>query len=133
MKIRYQISDAWQPSEIIQLVEAASWGISTLGIVCPKSKLNIKLLTGANETTLGTTERLKSKRYEIRVIYHKDFLRTFFHELMHVKQYHLEKLNMDKKSWKGVTYENFSYLESPWEVEARGMEDYLLHEFLEVY
>jgi hypothetical protein len=49
---------------------------------------------------------------------------TLFHELIHVKQYVLEGLDVNKKIWKGIkTKSSVSYSKLPWEVEAYRLEE----------
>lgn len=83
---------------------------------------------------LGETH-VKKDHYEIRI--NKKIPKhlqtiTLFHELVHVKQYELDGLYMSHKlmMFKGERHEGPSYWWYPWEIEARGMEEALLQEWL---
>lgn len=56
---------------------------------------------------------------------------TLFHELVHVKQYELDGLYMGDElmMFKGERYHGTNYWWYPWEIEARGMEEALIHEW----
>jgi hypothetical protein len=62
----------------------------------------------------------------------KAYLKTLFHELVHVHQ-HVRGDLRDKgplRLWKGVDCSELDYDDLPWELEAQAMEDSLYHEYL---
>lgn len=96
----------------------------------PKVKVRLKKMKNMGET------HVKKKHYEIRInpkINKHLQLITLFHELVHVKQYELDGLYMSNElmMFKGERFDNdLAYHWQPWEIEARGMEEALLQEWL---
>jgi hypothetical protein len=134
MKVRYIISEKWSSDILHEVIDAVEWGIQYLKIRDPKSTLTVKLITGNEEPLDGTADRIKNRRYEIRIKYAEDYLASLFHELVHIKQFIHDGLRFYPKAarWKGEKVHNPDYLESPWEMEARAMEDVLIYRFREV-
>jgi len=76
------------------------------------------------------------KRNDEEVV--SEMFRVLGHELVHVKQYVVGDLAIKAKGlyWKGVKTDVNSlkdYFKSPWEIEAYGLEQYLLKNFLEFW
>lgn len=47
-------------------------------------------------------------------------IKCLFHEFVHCHQYNIGKLKDENgQVWKGKTYDNYDYWESPWEINAR--------------
>jgi len=62
-----------------------------------------------------------------------EYLRTLFHELIHVKQFVKGELK-DRRShkyWKNEDISNIEYDDDPSEIEAREMEEVLLEKYRE--
>ena len=60
-------------------------------------------------------------------------LATIAHELTHIKQFYLRELTYSKKGnfqWYGLTMKHTEYLLTPWEMEARAMEEVLAYAYL---
>lgn len=85
----------------------------------------------------GTAVDLENGTYMILVSWYKDqdhFIKTVFHEMTHVAQYVFKGLEMtnDSVEFDGQRYKfsvdectDQEYLDAPWEVEARAMEEVL--------
>ena len=128
MRIRYIISDKWCPSTIIDVVSSAVPLSEYLGLDC---KITIKLLNTCSGE--ATTERIRSNKYEIRIAADcDDAIESLAHELVHVKQFCDNRLRVLPSGWEfeGVCYKEaqsaLEYLQQPWEMEARAMEEVLM-------
>lgn len=136
MRIRYIISEKWEPKHITTFVNAITFAVNYLKLEEPKSTLTVKLINGTeDEVEEATAEHIKSKRYEIRVARSRlcdQPLRAIFHELVHVKQFVRDGLKVFPDGttlYKGSKYtveDVESYLLAPWEMEARAMEEALM-------
>ena len=97
----------------------------------PKVKVRLKKM----KDHMGETH-VKKKHYEIHINPKlPKHLRTItlFHELVHVKQFELDGLYMSQElmMFKGERHpQDACYWWYPWEIEARGMEEALLQEWL---
>jgi hypothetical protein len=142
MNIRYSISEKWASPQIIKVIEALEFSIKYYKIQDDKSTLYAKLITGKDEPLDATADRIKNKRYELRLNHHllqddePELLKSIFHEMTHVKQFIVDGLRYNSKSgyWQGKTYPTKTaddYWFSPWEMEARAMETPLWHLFEE--
>jgi hypothetical protein len=140
MKIRYLISEKWSKAEIIEVMEAVEFAIKYYKLENNKATLTVKLQTGMLEDAEADADKLKNNRYEIRLnksrLASDKILPSIFHEMTHVKQFMFDRLNMrgNCASWRGETYPTDSpaaYFLSPWEMEARAMEEALLFFYLE--
>jgi hypothetical protein len=62
-----------------------------------------------------------------------EILSTVFHEMTHIKQFHLGELDLNRliPRWKGKKCKA-DYKNQPWEIEAHEMEAVLLKEFLDI-
>lgn len=134
MKIRYMISEKWQTPEIIEVMNALHFAIDYFKLQNEKATLTVKLQTGNIEEPEADACRLKNHRYELRLNYARlnelNLLKAIFHEMTHVKQFVYDQFLPSNKEirWKGQTFEaNMSdskaYFLSPWEMEARAMEE----------
>ena len=131
MKIRYIISDKWNSKDIHEIIDAIKFAINFYEIGDSKSTLTVKLISGVDEKVEATADRLKNKRYEIRLARAQientldAVLLALFHEMTHVKQFIKNDFNLNSAKWEGKTFklDNPSdYWFSPWEMEARAME-----------
>ena len=131
MKIRYIISENWEPELITEIVQAAAYAANYFRL---EGRCVIKLIN-TSDTDEATCEKLKSKRYEVRIARNrldKEPLRAIFHELTHIKQYAKDGLKFVNGCWqfRGEPYDTVfnleNYLLSPWEMEARAMEEALM-------
>ena len=127
MKLRLITSSKWSSYQIREILEAYDFAIKFYNLANNKGNVTLKLIN--EDSVLGTADRIKNHRYEIRVKWTdnlKELLETFFHEFTHVSQF----INNNFKikggfKWEGDSYNLEStkdYLIAPWEVQARGME-----------
>jgi hypothetical protein len=60
-------------------------------------------------------------------------VKTFFHEMTHVKQYLYGELEQKRshRVWKGTKWPNKEYSYAPWEMEARAFSDKFYEQFLQ--
>lgn len=135
MRVRFIISEKWPLDIIHEVLDAVDWAIKFYELTDSKSTLTVKLITGRDELLDGTADRIKNKRYEIRVKYAEDYLEALFHEMTHVKQFVKDGLRFyhGAAKWQNTKIHKPDYLTSPWEMEARAMEQVLLYKFQEVY
>ncbi len=141
MKIRYSISEKWDTTTIIRIMEALEFVIDFYELQDPKATLMCKLITGMDESCEGTADRIKNKRFEIRINRHlltseQEQIKAVMHEMTHVKQFINNGLRLYGKAAKfdGQQYDmntSKDYWFSPWEMEARAMEEPLYHLFEE--
>lgn len=141
MKLRYSISEQWKPEDIKRVIDAVVFCIDFYELEDPKSTLNVKLINGQYEKDEATADRIKNKRYEIRLnrlllIDDSEMLKAVFHEMTHVKQFVENGLRIYHKAarYENTKYEILNakdYWFSPWEMEARAMETPLYHFFEE--
>lgn len=140
MRIRYQISDKWGSKAIMTVIDALDFAIDFLDIEEEKSTLNVKLLTGhKSDQEDATADRLKSKRYEIRLSKasldnEEEMLKAIFHEMVHVRQFAENGLRLyarKKALYEGKEFIDFDYWFAPWEMEARAMEEPMYRLFME--
>lgn len=131
MKIRYIISEKWKPSEIYAAMQAIEFSLKYYKL--KGGHLTIKLVNNLIED--ATAERKRSNRFEIRLKQTDNILRCIFHEMTHVKQFANDGFLPAECTFKGKKYDVGSsfeaYMLSPWEMEARAMEDLLLNLFEE--
>jgi len=142
MNIRYSISEKWPSKDIKLVMDALEFAIDYYNIFDVKATLTAKLITGHDEPCDATADRIKNKRFEIRLNYQilkgneAELLKTIFHEMTHVKQFINDGLRFKQKR---AMFQEESYtLEvaddywfSPWEMEARAMETPLYNKFME--
>lgn len=135
MKIRYIISEKWEVKNIVKAVQAVEFALDYLEL--EPIRLCVKLINSCDQ--MGTSERIKSKRYEIRISSDADLLlETIFHEIFHIKQFVEDGLRPSNNGWlfRGQHYMLNSvedYLLAPWEMEARAMEEVMLAMYFEKY
>jgi hypothetical protein len=142
MRKRYSISEKWDSADIHRVIEAVEFAIGYFDLEDEKSTLTVKLINGLQESLEATADRIKNKRYEIRLNRNllttsEELLKAVFHEMTHVKQFVENGLRIyhraakwEKNDYKLVTNED--YWMSPWEMEARAMEEPLYHLFEEI-
>jgi len=87
----------------------------------------------------GHMHQLDVEEYEIYLnegLSLSDMMRTIFHEMVHVKQYHSGKYIEGRHAsfWKGKRCDTFGdeYFNLPWEVEAFAMETEMVIKFMDV-
>jgi hypothetical protein len=136
MEFRYIISNKWTNAEIRLILDALEFVSDFYEL--NKGVTTVKLI---NDDPLdATAERLKNNRFEIRLTRSKlvsntEILKALFHEMTHVKQYLYDNLRLSGHTakWQTKSFKNFDYWLAPWEMEARAMEDALVHLFLQEY
>lgn len=135
MKISYYVKakKSWSPFEHGIVKDAVAWGIKELNLENMGS-LKVKL-RGAEDGWYGDAAHLWDDKFLIRLsakLSVKDLLTTIFHELVHVKQYAFDELEMNTKTarWRGEEIARTEYLQEPWEVEARMLEKQMLKKYL---
>lgn len=142
MKVRYSISEKWEINTIVKVMDAIVYAIDFYELEDPKSTLTVKLINGTNERDAATADRTKSKRYEVRLNYSQldedsEVLKALFHEMTHVKQFIHNGLRVFgcAAKWEGRDMpikDKSDYWFSPWEMEARAMEDPMYAMFDEI-
>lgn len=142
MKVRYSISEKWDSADIHKVIEAVEFAIDYYELEDEKSTLTVKLINGLHEPLEATADRIKNRRYEIRlnrllIDNTQGVLKAVFHECTHVKQFIENGLRIYQKAarWEGGSFKMDDledYWLSPWEMEARAMEEPLYHMFLEM-
>ena len=83
-------------------------------------------------------ENTRPRSFEVNIdgnLSISDFIKTIFHELVHVKQYVTSELvdrirGRAKVTWKGSDHTKTSYSKQPWEREAYRLQEALYKEFL---
>lgn len=141
MKFRYSISEKWSTDEIIQVMNALEFAVRFYEIQDEKATLMCKLITGTDEPCDATADRIKGKRFELRLnrarlTTKSEIIKAVMHEMTHIKQFINDGLRLYSKAAKfqGKQYEMneaVDYWFSPWEMEARAMEEPLYHLFEE--
>ncbi len=138
MKVRYIISEKWISKDIHEIIDAITFAIKFYEIEDSKSTLTVKLINGVKEKVEATADRIKNKRYEIRLARAQieqtldAILIALFHEMTHVKQFVKNGfiLQSSKAKWEDQTVllkDANDYWFSPWEMEARAMERALVY------
>jgi len=142
MQVRYSISECWETSATIEVMHAINWVIKYYELKDTPGTLTVKLIKGLDEELEGTAARIKNKRYEVRINWSKlpnlkDILKAVFHEMTHIKQFVKNDLKIYNDGligeWEGHLYSTKSdwFWNSPWEMEARAMEEPLYYKYLE--
>ena len=141
MKVRYSISEKWSSNTIIEVIAAIEYAVGFYEIADEKATLMCKMITGTDELCEATADRIKNKRFELRLNYSmlesdEEVVKAVMHEMTHVKQFINNGLRLYHKAAKfnGTQYEMKDakdYWFSPWEMEARAMEEPLYNFFLE--
>jgi hypothetical protein len=133
MKIKVKAKNAWSERECALAYSAAVWASEELGIDVSPVPVVIKL----KEETLdyGDSVDLHHK-IVIRLFKSENWLRTLFHEMEHARQYLFGELmlEVDYVIWQGeMTRRNEEYWFTPWEVEARRVEEELYERFVKKF
>ena len=138
MKCRYQISEKWKTRDIILVMEAIEFAVEFWDIADPKSTITVKMLTGSPSDDCASADRIKNKRFELRLNHSRlkdssELIKSVMHEVTHIKQYIENGLRMGAKvaRYEGEEYRDFDYWFTPWEMEARAMEQPMFHLFEE--
>lgn len=136
MKVRYLISEKWSKEWIFNTIEAIEFAIKYYKLENDKATLTVKLQSGDPEESEADAARLKNHRYEVRInksrVDENVLLNAIFHEMTHVKQFVKDQFIPTNNivRWKGETFKMESpeeYYLSPWEMEARAMEEALIY------
>ncbi len=144
MRVKYIISEKWESKDIHEIIDAVDFAIKFFDMKDAKSTLTVKLINGAEEPVEATADKIKNKRYEVRIARAKieqtldAVLVALFHELTHIKQFVKDGFDLNKGKWKGKDLKDLPipeelvnnkeitkgdlYWFSPWEMEARAME-----------
>lgn len=140
MKFRYSISEKWSSQEIIWVMSALEFAVRFYEISDEKATLMCKMITGTEEPCEATADRIKGKRFELRLNRSQlntkpAIIKAVMHEMTHVKQFINDGLRLYSKAAKfqGKQYDMLNavdYWFAPWEMEARAMEEplYRLYE-----
>jgi hypothetical protein len=141
MKFRYSISEKWSTTEIIRVMSALEFAVGFYEIRDEKATLMCKLITGTDEPCEATADRIKGKRFELRLNRRLldteiELTKAVMHEMTHIKQFINDGLRLYSKAAKfqGKQYEMneaIDYWFAPWEMEARAMEEPLYQLFEE--
>lgn len=136
MEFRYVISNKWNKNEIELVLNALEFVAKFYNL--KTGVTTVKLI--ASDVLDATAEKVKNNRFEIRLAHNRcrnesTILRALFHEMTHVKQYMQNGFSMNGQTakWNNETFKDFDYWFSPWEMEARAMEEALEYKFREEY
>lgn len=133
MKLRYITNSLWKRNKITRAMEAIDFALDYFSLEAG----TLTVILSNSGDLQGSAARLKSNRYEIRVRYipsDVEMLKAIFHEITHIKQYvhdGFRQLGASKYQWEERIIDSSDYWFSPWEMEARAMEEPLLYKFLE--
>jgi len=136
MEFRYYISNKWTKDEIVHVMEALDFAASYFKLTTGVTTVKL-LATESGE--YGTADKIKNNRFELRVKKDSNIdnvFRTIFHEMCHINQYVNKGLSLSGKmaKFEGKEHSKDDYWFSPWELEARSLEEALLYHFkLEYY
>ena len=133
MEFRYFINNKWAKDEAYRIMEAVEFVAKYYKL--KTGVTTVKLITV--DEVEATADRLKNNRFEIRLVKTKlktddEVLRAVFHEMTHIKQFMFDGLRLAGQAtkWKTETFNsNTEYWFTPWEMEARAMEEPLLYLF----
>lgn len=103
-------------------------------------EVRVKFKKEKHRSLSGAVARVHMHNRRKYTIYHskdeKVTLATIAHEITHIKQFYLRELTYSKKGhfqWYGLTMKyktHTEYLLTPWEIEARAMEEVLAYAYL---
>jgi hypothetical protein len=127
----------WEAKDIHEILDAVKFAIKYYKLDDAKSTLTVRLMNGKDEKVEASADRIKNKRYEVRLARAQiedsldAVLLALFHEMTHVKQFVHDGfiLYSNKAIWKNEPYQKDDYWLSPWEMEARAMERALVAAF----
>jgi hypothetical protein len=134
MLITYSKKRKWKDEHVEEAVAAACWAIKYYNL--EGVSVHLKLKETLFEDAQAYCEREGKGLYTIelgkRAVEDDVLLQTIFHEMTHVKQYEREglKIKVRHGKFKGETYsleKDEDYWLSPWEMEARAMEDAMIN------
>ena len=118
----------WTPSE--ETMKAVDFGIHALCLDQIPEDLFVTKETDPRSGVVADCYHDGLDEYEVR-LWAED-TSSILHELVHVMQYanyELEVYSEGKAYWQGQMYDNLTYVESPWEIEAFRLETILLESF----
>lgn len=118
----------WSPSQEIK--QAVEYGIHALCLDTIPGELFISKESESREGVVADCYHDGLDEYEIR-LWTED-ISAILHEIVHVMQYanyELEMYSEGRGYWQGKMYENLTYEESPWEIEAFRLEEILVKNF----
>jgi len=127
----------WDIKDVHEILDAIQFAIKYYDISDAKSTLTVRLMNGKHEKVEASADRIKNKRYEIRLARAQidttleAVLLALFHEMTHVKQFIKDGfINQVPYIWKNKRASlDQDYWLSPWEMEARAMERALIAEY----
>jgi len=80
--------------------------------------------------TEGLCEPIDRRNFIIDVALYGNWLSILAHEMVHVKQFALDEMDLGLSRWKSNKYcENIEYWDQPWEKEARKLQHKMVAEF----
>jgi hypothetical protein len=119
---------AWTPS--VETKKVVDYGIQALCLDKVPGWLHIFKNIDNREGVVADCFHDGLDDYEIR-LWTED-VSAILHEMVHVMQYanyELEVYSEGRGYWQGKLYENLTYEESPWEIEAFRLEEILVKNF----
>ena len=88
-----------------------------------------KLYVDNSQGAEGYCEPLDRRTFIIDVALYGNWLSTLAHEMVHVKQFAKDELDMALCYWKGKDHTKTDYWKQPWEKEARKLQQKLVNNF----
>jgi len=132
VKIRRKAKTVWSKQDEKLVAFVLDFAMDKLGLWASGERLDVILRGAYANGSYGDSIDLDSK-VMIRISKKENWVKTLFHELEHVRQYIDDELELEQKSaaWKGEIYssKDEDYWDSPWEVQAREVEEKLYKQF----
>lgn len=132
VKVKRKARKLWSSMDAALARDAIAFGLDELDLWACDAELQV-ILRG--DYPCGSYGDCIDLNHEIvvRVSKQSHWLKTLFHELVHVKQYINDELELEQDfaMWKGRLYKSdeTEYWDSPWEVEARKKEEKLYRKY----
>lgn len=125
MEFRYYISNKWTKEEVAHVMNMLEFCANFLKV---KGVTTVKLIN--QDSVEATTDKIRNKRFELRFNRAQlktldEILTAIAHEMTHIKQFQFDGLNLQTKTFKNTKCSE-DYWFTPWEMEARAMEDPLV-------
>jgi hypothetical protein len=92
-----------------------------------------KLYVDNSQCAEGYCEPLDRRTFILDVALYGNWMSTLAHEMVHVKQFAKDELDMALCYWKGKDHSSTGYWKQPWEVEARKLQIKLMNSFMKEY
>lgn len=92
-----------------------------------------KLYVDNSQCAEGFCDPVDRRNFIIDVALYGNWLATLAHEMIHVKQFARDELDMGLCYWKGKDHTRTDYWKQPWEKEARKLQQKLVNNYAKEY